>query len=169
MAYPVFGEKTREKAQRLTSSPLQVTTSRRIGLTPSEAFRYVTDATKLQEWLPMPCKSQPDDSKAERPGGVGSVRVIRTGPMPPTLERVVAYEPEDFYAYSANDASLMGLFTDHLSAIGFESHPKGGTVVTWLAFGKPARSWLGRYLGLRVFQQVLDGGLDRLERKFPPP
>lgn len=167
MATPVFGEAAKQKARELTSEPLQVVASTRIGLDVDAAFAYVTDASRLGEWIPVPAKTSADDSKAERPGGVGSVRVVRTGPMPPTLEVVKYFEAPRFYAYSANDASLFGMMTNHLSLIGFEAHPEGGTVVTWIAHGRPARSYVLRYLGIRVFQYVLRQGLANLAKRFP--
>lgn len=168
MTIPVFGEALKRRAASMTSEALQVEVQGRLGLSCEEAFRCVTDASKLADWLPVGDSSYSDDSKAEAPGGVGSVRVIKTGPLPPTRERVVAYDaPGLFYAYSASDSSLMGMFTNHLGAIGFEPHPEGGCVMTWLAYGKAGRSWLMRYAGLRMFRFVLWNGTKNLEKRFP--
>ncbi len=168
MTVPVFGESIRARARSMTSASLQVEVQGRLGLEADAAFAYVTDASKLAEWLPIGDSSHSDDSRAEAPGGVGSVRVIRTGRMPETRETVVALDREArFYAYSAADAALMGMFTQHLGVIGVEPHPEGGSVLTWLAYAKPGRSWLMRYIGIRVFRYVLWNGTKNLEKRFP--
>jgi hypothetical protein len=70
-------------------------------------------------------------------------------------------------AYSANDAALLGLCTDHLGVFTCEPHPDGGTVVCWQAYGRladnPVRAWAGR----KLFQVALSRGMKNLERKFP--
>lgn len=168
MTVPVFGEAVKRRAASMTTEALQVEVRGRLGVSCEEAFRYVTDASKLADWLPVGKSSRSDDSRAETPGGVGSVRVIENKPLPPTRERVVAYDaPGYFYAYSASDSALMGMFTNHLGAIGLEPHPEGGCVITWLAYGKPGRSWLLRYAGLRMFRFVLGQGTKNLEKRFP--
>lgn len=168
MPVPVFGEAVKRRAASMTSEPLQVEVRGRLGISAEEAFRYVTDASKLAEWLPVGTSSHSDDSQAQAPGGVGSVRVIENKPLPPTRETVVALDaPSLFYAYSAPDAALMGMFTNHLGVIGIEPHPEGGCVITWLAYGRAGRSWLMRYLGLRMFRFVLGNGTKNLEKRFP--
>lgn len=158
---------TKQRAAALTSAPILVEVEGRVGVGIDEAFRFVTDASQLGSWLPTGGKTRPDDSKAKTPGGVGSVRVIKVGPAPATLETVLAHDAPSFYAYSANDASLMGMYTGHLSAIGFASNPDGTTSVVWLAYANPGRSWIMRYIGLRVFRFVLWNGMRNLEKRFP--
>lgn len=168
MNVPVFGESIKARALTMTSAPIQVEVQGRLGVDADAAFAYVTDARRLSEWLPIGDTSHSDDSRAESPGGVGSVRVIRTGRMPETRETVVALDrAARFYAYSAADAALMGMFTQHLGVIGVEAHPDGGCVLTWLAYAVPGRSWLMRYVGLRVFRYVLWNGTKNLEKRFP--
>jgi hypothetical protein len=167
MPAPTFGHSTKTRAAALTSSPIQVEVQGRVALSQEEAFRYVTDATKIAEWLPMATRSSSIDTKAETPGGVGSVRAIDFGSVPLARELVVALEPMSLYAYSANDRSLRGMYRDHLSVIGFEPHPDGGTVITWLAYARPGNSWVMRYVGLRMFRHVLGNGMHNLEKRFP--
>lgn len=164
----VFGARAREVGAQMTSSPLSVEAQGRIGLPQAEAFAYVTDAKRLPEWLPMCTNAIPDDTRAEQPGGVGSVRKIWAGTPKPTEETVVAFEPPFLYAYQARDRDLFGMFKSHLSVITFEPHPSGDTVVTWLSYGVPSKSTVLHYLGLRVFGFVLRGGIRKLERRFPP-
>jgi hypothetical protein len=163
----VFGESTKARGSSLTTSPIQVEVQGRVALSQDEAFRYVTDAKNLAEWLPIGNRSMSIDDKAESPGGVGSVRAINFGSVSLARERVVALEPTTLYAYSANDASLRGMYREHLSVIGFEPHPEGGTVITWLAYAKPGSSWVMRYVGLRMFRHVLWNGMQNLEKRFP--
>ena len=70
-------------------------------------------------------------------------------------------------AYSATDASLFGLYTDHLSVLTCDAHPGGGSVFCWLAYGRPADNAIKRWAGKKTFQVALGGGIKALERKFP--
>lgn len=167
MPTPVFGESIKARARELTSAPLQVEVQGRVGLSVSEAFRFVTDASKLSEWIPMATRSYSIDTGAKSPGGVGSVRAINYGSIPLARETVVVLEQDALYAYSASDASLRGMYRDHLSVIGFDAHPDGGAVITWLAYARPGSSWIMRYVGLRSFSHVLGTGMRTLEQRFP--
>ncbi len=162
-----FDDYAFEVASRLTTRPLQTKAQGRVGAPPEEIFEFVTDAERIASWLPGVRRSWSDDTKAERPMEVGAVRMIDAGFGPPTEERVVLFERPRAYAYKASDASLKGLFTDHTSVITVEPHPKGGSVVTWLAFAEPPRLKLVHALGKKIFRHVLEGGIRRLERKFP--
>ena len=169
MKTTLYGDAAKARAATMTSSPIQVEVQGHVSLPLEEAFRYVTDAAKLAEWLPIGNRSYSIDKNAKSPGGVGSVRAIDFGKMQLAREEVVALEPSTLYAYKASDASLKGMYTEHLSVIGFEPHANGGTVVTWLAYAKPGKSWLMRYIGLRSFRHVLGGGMANLEKRFPSP
>jgi len=158
---------TKARASTLTNAPILVEVEGRLGIGVEEAFRFVTDASQLSSWLPTGGKSRSDDSKATTPGGVGSVRVIEVGPIPPTLERVVAFDPSSFYAYSANDRAFLGAYRGHLSAIGFSPNRDGTTSIVWLAYATPGKSWVMRYAFLRVFRYVLWNGMRNLEKRFP--
>ncbi len=150
--------------RELTTEPLQMSFEGRLGLSPEEAFAFISDADQLVHWIPMAKKTYSDDSKADEPQGVGSVRVISTGFGPPTLETVKHKDAPHTYAYSAADKNLMGMYRNHLSVISVEPHPAGGSKVTWVAFCK--RTPLS-FLGKRMFEFVLGTGMKKLEKKFP--
>jgi hypothetical protein len=156
-----------EIAGRLTSEPLQARASGRVGLSPEALFDLVTDVDALASWLPLARRTWSDDAQAEAPQRVGAVRMIDSGFGPPAEERVVFFERPRVYAYRASDRSLRGLATDHLSVIGVEAHPNGGSVLTWLSFAKPPRSRLVALIGEKVFGYVLRGGVRNLERRYP--
>jgi len=155
-------------AATLTSQPLLVTVGGRVGLSQQELYDLITDFDRLGDWLPLVRRSETDNSKAATPGGVGAVRVIYAAGAPrPTLETVRALEAPSYLAYSANDASLMGMATDHLSVLTCEPHPAGGSVLVWLAYAKPSRNPIKAFLGKKVIGTVLAGGLKKLQKKHP--
>ncbi len=162
-----FSQYAREVGERLSDQPLQVAYSRQLGATQQELFDYVSDTDRLSEWIPGARKTWSDDSNAEAPKQVGSVRMISTGVGKPTREVVKAYEAPRMIAYSATDDSLFGMFTDHLSVITCEAHPSGGSVFSWLAYGRPADSQVKRWIGDKVFRFALGQGTKALERRFP--
>lgn len=162
-----FTKYAEEVGARLSEQPLQLTYTARLGAAPEEVFEFVSDTDRLHEWIPGARKSWSDDSNALHPKQVGSVRMIDAGIGKPTLEVVKAYEAPRMLAYSATDASLFGLVTDHLGVVTCEPHPEGGTAFCWLAFGKPARNPVKRWAGMKVFQVALSGGTKKLERRFP--
>lgn len=159
--------RAREIAAKLTTRPLQIEVKGRIGLSQEELFDVITDFDSMSEWLPMAKRTWTDNSKAETPGGVGSVRMIDAGAPSVTREKVVAIGRPDHLCYSANDGALMGMMRDHLSVITCEPHPDGGSSLVWLAFAKPSPfppyAWLGR----KVFGFVLGGSLKNLQKKYP--
>ncbi|MEM8609813.1 MAG: SRPBCC family protein [Myxococcota bacterium] len=167
-----FAEFTKYAAEvgaRLSQQPLQMTYTAHLGASQAELFEYVSDTDRLNEWIPGARRTWSDDAQAELPKQVGSVRMIDAGIGKPTREIVRAYEPPRVLAYSATDDSLFGLFTDHLSVVGCEPHPLGGTVFCWLAFGRPADNPVKRWVGKRVFHMALGGGTKALKRVFPKP
>ena len=152
----------------LTTQPLILTTSGRIGLPPEELYRVVTDFDRLADWLPMVRRSHTDNANAQTPGGVGSVRVIYAMGAPrPTLETVRALEAPSYLAYSANDEAFMGMATDHLSVITVAPHPEGGSVMVWLAYAKLSSNPLLGFLGKKIIGFVVEGGLRNLQKKYP--
>ncbi len=163
----MFDDYALEVAKQLTDKPLVARSQGRVGVPPSEIFDFITDCERLASWIPTARRSWSDDTAAEQPMQVGAVRVIDSGFGPPAEERVVHFERPRAYAYEATDATLKGMLTDHLSVIGVEPHPKGGSVLTWLSYGQAPRSRIMQALGKRVFAYVLDSGMRRLERKFP--
>ncbi|MEZ4288339.1 MAG: SRPBCC family protein [Polyangiales bacterium] len=162
-----YGRKAALTGAALTTRPLLVKFSKRLGAPQREVFDYVTDISRLHEWIPLAQKSWSDDSNAEEPGRVGAVRVIVAGPGKPTREVIKFFEEPNLLAYSASDDSLFGLATDHLSVISVEPHPSGGSVMTWLAYGRPADSLIKRGAAQLVFRTALGGGMRNLGKKFP--
>jgi len=142
--------------------------TRHLDATQHELFNYVTDFDRLSEWLWGAKKTWADDTNAEAPGQVGSVRMIQGSAGKPIREVVKAFEAPRMLAYSANDGAFFGTCTDHLGVFTCEPHPDGGTVVCWLAYGRLASSSAKAWAGKKVFQVALGGGMKNLERKFPP-
>ncbi|MEM7434273.1 MAG: SRPBCC family protein [Myxococcota bacterium] len=158
-----------EVGGRLSNQPLQMTYTAHLGLPQSELFAYVSDTDRLHEWIPGARKTWSDDTHAEQPKQVGSVRMIDAGVGKPTQEIVKAYEAPRLIAYSATDESLFGLLTDHLGVVACEPHPSGGTVFCWLAFGRLADNRVKSWAGTRLFRFALGGGTKALKRRFPSP
>ena len=139
----------------------------RLGAPQEVVFPYVADSSKLYEWIPVVRRSWADDRNAETPGREGSVRVIDSGLGRKTYEIIKLFEAPRCLAYSATDESLFDLVTDHLSVITVEPANDAHSVLTWLAYGKSASSMPLRWLGSRVFQFALGGGIKNLEKRFP--
>jgi len=162
-----FASYAAELGARHSDQPLLMTYTARLGIEQAALFEYVSDADRLSEWIPGARETWSDDTEAESPKQVGSVRVISVGFGKPTREVVKVYEPPRAIAYSATDESLFGLVTDHLGVVSCEPHPEGGTVLCWLAFGRLASNPVKRWAGRKVFQAALSGGIKALKRKFP--
>jgi carbon monoxide dehydrogenase subunit G len=161
-----YAKRAQDAGSRLTDAPLQMTHTTRLGATQQELFDYISDPDRLSEWIPGAKKTWSDDSKAEAPKQVGSVRMIQGSLGKPTREVVKVYEPPHLLAYSLTRGSTFGLFSDHLGVVTCEPHRDGGTVLCWLAFARPAGriKWLA---GKKIFEVALGGGIKALERKFP--
>jgi uncharacterized protein YndB with AHSA1/START domain len=154
------------RGSELTRAPLVLGRAAHLGGSPELVFAFITDFERLPEWMPLMRRCRVDDTRAVTPGGVGAVRVIDSGVGKPTEETVVAFEAPRLLAYRASDASLRGMFTDHLGVLTCEAHPQGGTWLSWLSYarvGKPPQSWLGA----GVFKYVIGHSLAQLERRFP--
>lgn len=164
-----YGRIALDLGAKLASAPLQIEAQGRVGLDHEALFAYVTEIERLPEWLPFAKRATADDTKAEKPSGVGSVRQIYAGGKNPTCERVVHHEAPRLYAYSARDKDLFGAFTKHLGVIATEPHKAGGSVITWLAYGEPSRIVPLHYVGMRVVGYVLRKGIANLEKRFPAP
>ncbi len=162
--YAAYAE---EVGARLSEQPLQVKIVRRLGASQAEVFDFITDFSRLSEWIPGCLKSWSDDTNAEAPGRVGAVRMISSGIGKPVREIVKAFEAPRMLAYSATDDSLFGLMTDHLSVLTCEPHPDGDTVFCWLAYGRPAKGTPMRWAGRKVFNFALNSGTKKLEQRFP--
>ncbi len=165
-AFPDFTVYAKETGARLSEQPLLFETTKRLDVTQQELFNYVSDFDRSSEWIIGVKKSWADNSEAEAPGQVGAVRVIKSAGSTLVRERVKAYEAPRMLAYSANDEAFLGLCFDHLSVMTCESHPDGGTVICWLAYGRLASNPLKAWAGTKLFQVALGRGMKKLERKF---
>ncbi len=164
-----------ERASQLTRSPLTLARAAHLAASPAEVFAFITDFPRLPEWMPMIKRCTVDNSRAQTPGGVGAVRVIEAPAGKPTLETVVALEapvpadggptPPGLLAYSASDASLMGMFTGHLGLLTCEAHPAGGTWLTWLSLATPGKPPMG-WVGPGMFKFMIGKSIANLERRF---
>ena len=165
-AFSDFTTFANETGALLSEQPLLFEITRHLDVTQQELFNYVTDYDRLSEWIWLSKKTWADNTNAEVPGQVGSVRMIQ-GPFgKPFREVVKAYEAPRMLAYSAPNGALFGLCTEHLGVLTCEPHPDGGAVVCWQAYGKlprnPAKAWGGK----KLFQVALSNGMKNLERKF---
>ncbi|MGB8332398.1 MAG: SRPBCC family protein [Polyangiales bacterium] len=165
-AFSDFTAYAKETGSRLSDQALLVEETQRLSVTQQELFDYITDFGRLSEWIVGAKKSWQDDTNAELPGRVGSVRVIQSMAGQPVRETVRAFESPRMLAYAANDAAFLGLCTDHLGVMTCEPHPNGGTVLCWLAYGRLARNPLKAWAGRKLLQVALGKGMNRLERKF---
>ena len=163
--FTVFAKET---GARMSEQPLLVEETRHLDVGQQELFNYVTDFDRLSEWIAGAKKTWADDTNAEIPGQVGSVRMIQGAAGKPFRETVKAFEAPRMLAYSADDAALLGTCTDHLGVVTCEPHPDGGTVICWLAYGRLASSTAKGWAGKKLFQVALSRGMNNLERKFPP-
>lgn len=167
-AFSDFTTYANETGARLSDHPLVFETTRHLDTTQHALFDYITDFDRLSEWILGAKKSWADDSLAETPGQVGSVRVIQPLAGPPVRETVKAFESPRMLAYSAADETFKGLCTDHLSVLTCEPHPNGGTVLCWQSYGRLSTNRIKAWLGKKLFQVALTNSIKKLERKHPP-
>ncbi|MFZ1865553.1 MAG: SRPBCC family protein [Polyangiales bacterium] len=159
-----FTEYAKETGHRLTDQPLLVEDTRRLDATRQALFDYITDFNRLHEWIWGAKRSWTDNTRAQVPGQVGSVRMIQPPVGKPLGETVKAYEAPRMLAYSADDKAFFGLCTDHLGVLTCEPHPDGGVVFCWLAYGRLARSPVKAWAGKKLFQVALGRSMKNLER-----
>ena len=165
-AFSDFTTYANETAARMTDQPLVFEVVRRLDVPRQELFNYITDFNRLSEWISGAKKSWADDSNAEAPGQVGSVRMIQS-PVGTLIREVVkAYEAPRMLAYSAEDSALFGLCTEHLGVVTCEPHPDRGTVICWQAYGRLPPSRVKAWGGRKLFQAALGTSMKSLERKF---
>ncbi len=155
-----------DRARSWTDAPLQLSYVARLGVEPAALFAFITDFPRLPEWMPLIKRVSVDNQAAALPGQVGAVRVIEAPAGPATRETVVAFEPGKLLAYSASDASLMGMFRKHLGVLTTEAHPDGGSLFTWLSYAEPGSIPMG-WFGGPVFRFVIGRSLRNLQRRFP--
>ncbi len=148
----------------LTNQPALLRARQPFPHPPDTVFAYLTDTDALSQWIPFIRSSHSDDSRADAPQGVGSVRVIDKGVGEPVRELIKLREPPEVFAYSARDQDFFGLVLDHLSVIAIEKTPEG-CLVHWVAYGRvpgPLRGFIGRLLLGFVFRVGLWRGRRRL-------
>jgi hypothetical protein len=167
-AFSDFTSYAKETGSRLSHQPLLHEETRHLSVSQSELFHYVTDFERSSEWIAGALKGWTDNSNAETPGGLGSVRVIKSAAGEPIREVVKAYDAPRMFAYSAGDAAFLGLCFEHLGVMTLEPHPDGGTVLCWLAYGRLASNPVKAWAGKKLFHVALGRGMKNLERKFPP-
>ena len=63
-----------ESGARMTPHPLQFKAQTRVDASRDELWAFVTDFTRIGDFIPMIKRSYSDDSNAEAPGQVGAVR-----------------------------------------------------------------------------------------------
>lgn len=155
-----------KRGRELTASPLAHTFAVPLAVDHRELFAFITDFPRLPEWMPLISRATVDDSQANTPGQVGAVRVIQATLGKPTLERVVAFEPERLLAYSASDASLMGMYRDHLGVLVSEPLGQNLSQLTWLTFCEMGTAPM-RWLGPAMFRYVIGTSVKNLQRRWP--
>lgn len=165
--YADFTRFADETGAELSDQPMLFEVVRHFDVSQKDLFDYLSDFSRLSEWIWASKKSWADDSNAEVPGQVGSVRMIKGSFGEPVREVVKAYDAPRMLAYSANDGALLGLCTDHLGVVTCEPHPTGGTIMCWQAYGRLARNPAKAFAGKKLFQVALTNGMKNLERKFP--
>lgn len=165
--YADFTRFADEIGAELSDQPMLFEVVRHFDVSQKDLFDYLSDFSRLSEWIWASKKSWADDSNAEVPGQVGSVRMIKGSFGEPVREVVKAYDAPRMLAYSANDGALLGLCTDHLGVVTCEPHPTGGTIMCWQAYGRLARNPAKAFAGKKLFQVALTNGMKNLERKFP--
>ena len=155
-----------ERGRALAHAPLCQSYATRLGVEPAALFAFITDFPRLPEWMPLIKRATVDNSEAAIPGQVGAVRLIEAPAAPVTRERVVAFEQDKLLAYSASDASLMGMLRNHLGVLTTEAHPQGGTWLSWLSYGDAGSLPMG-WFGGPMFRFVIGRSLRNLQRRFP--
>jgi uncharacterized protein YndB with AHSA1/START domain len=153
------------RGRELARGPLVLSFATRLAVEPADLFRFISDFPRLPEWMPLINEVTVDNREAQAPGQVGAVRVIQATMGKPTHERVVAFEPGKLLAYSASDASLMGMYRDHVGVLSAEPHPGGGTLFTWLTYCNHGTAPM-RWLGPAMFRYVIRTSIKNLERHF---
>lgn len=154
------------RGKDLAHAPLCLSYAARLGAQPHAVFALITDFARLPEWMPLIKRVTVDNSRAEKPGQVGAVRLIEAPMAPVTREVVVAFEPDKLLAYSASDASLMGMMHDHLGVLTTEAHPAGGTWFTWLSYGALGSAPMG-WFGGPMFRFMVGRSVASLRKRFP--
>jgi uncharacterized protein YndB with AHSA1/START domain len=147
-------------------SPVQFDATCELGASPSAVFALIADHAALSQWVPGLRRVDVDDSRASTPGGVGTRRTLIPAIGPPGVEVVLAFDPPNFLAYSATDASLRGLYTRHRVEMSCTPTPRG-TLFRWVIRGLPSVSWFKRIAAQLMFGLAQRASVRNLQRLFP--
>lgn len=145
--------------------PIQFQTKRYLSAPPAVVFALISNHAALPTWVPGLRRVDVDDSRAARPGGVGTRRTLYPHVGVPGTEVVVAFEPPFRLSYSATDESLRGFLTAHLSELHCAAYGDG-TELSWTIRGRLARSWWKRLFARLLFARAIRVGAKNLERRF---
>lgn len=156
-----------EIAAELTTSPRQLLVEVNLPAPPNEVFRVISDFGNLPRWMPLMVRVEVDNTNAAIPGQVGAVRVIHAAIGRPTRETVRAYEAPWLLAYSADDRSLRGMYTDHTGILICKEIDDGATRLCWATYAVDGRNPLLRVCGRLVFRYLVNQSLRNLARQFP--
>ncbi len=155
-------------AGKLTTAPLQFDMSADLGAPPETVFDVIADFENMPDWMPVMNRVEVDNTNAEKPGQVGSVRVIYAPLAPkPTLEPVKAFERPNVLSYGATDESLMGMYTDHTGILTCVDNGQGGTTFRWATYARPGRNPIMRFFGRLMFKFMFSRSIRNLEKRFP--
>ena len=146
-----------------SDEPLQFDLSCELGAPPEDVFAFITAFERLPEWMPFMLRVRVDNTRALTPGGVGAVRVIDGR----TRETVVALEAPRLLAYSASDASLLGMYTHHLGVLTCDRLEPSRTRFRWLFHARPGRNVLLRFVGRHLMPFIFRRSMNNLRRRFP--
>jgi hypothetical protein len=155
-----------KRGRELSQSPLAHSFAVPLRVQHGELFAFITDFARLPEWMPLIDRVTVDNREAGTPGQVGAVRVIQATLGKATLERVIAFEPERLLAYSASDASLMGMYRDHVGVLVTEPADPSHSLLTWLTFCNVGTAPM-RWLGPAMFRYVIGTSVKNLQRRWP--
>lgn len=155
-------ESTEMKARQLTEAPLQLRVTREFPVSQEQLFAMLKDFEAAPKWIPFVRHVEVDHTEATEPGGVGTIRKMRSPVGSVTEERVRAIDPPSFLAYSAADEGLWGMYTDHTSVLACRSLAVDRCELSWSVYARPGKSFFKRTLGRPVFRFVVARGTRRL-------
>lgn len=92
-------------------------------LPPEHAFAYLSEHENLEALFGARIRRVQDGSDGTR-NGVGSVRELKVGPLPPFDETVVEVVPDELIRYRISRGSIL---RDHEGTMRFTPNPGGGT------------------------------------------
>lgn len=134
---------------------------------PEIVFETITRHEGLPRWAPGVARVEVDDSKSDTPGGVGAVRTLYPRFGPPGQEVIWLMQAPTRFGYSATDASLRGLCTQHATDITIE--PQGsGSMVRWKVSTRPGPGLWRRWVTAWLFRFAVTRSLANLRALLSP-